>query len=210
MHTSLSIDISASPSIDVSTSSSIDSVETENLCAYCNVLMGLTHQSMSISSQELPLRWRDGPAADGELARTLLLLEQRHLDTLAQMAADPAEVLQGAGPCSIAAWSMGHGGGVGQDGTGCWGGLCQTLRCFARVIEVVKQRDGFVFALAWPRILVANRWWWRSCATAADVEPPHCPPFIHLQPKTINEDRKSVRFDGVAAISIDGSLSIDI
>ena len=30
------------------------------------------------------MRWRDGPAADGELARTLLLLEQRHLDTLAQ------------------------------------------------------------------------------------------------------------------------------
>ena len=35
---------------------------------------------------EVPLCWRDGPAVDGELARTLLLLEQRHLDTLAQMA----------------------------------------------------------------------------------------------------------------------------
>ncbi|KAF2559495.1 hypothetical protein F2Q68_00016238 [Brassica cretica] len=34
----------------------------------------------------VPLRWRDGPAANGELARTLLLLEQRHLDTQAQMA----------------------------------------------------------------------------------------------------------------------------
>ena len=32
------------------------------------------------------MRWRDGPAADGELDRALLLLEQRHLDTLAQMA----------------------------------------------------------------------------------------------------------------------------
>ena len=39
-----------------------------------------------VSSLEVPLRWRDGPAANGELARTLLLLEQRHLDTLAQMA----------------------------------------------------------------------------------------------------------------------------
>ncbi|KAF2557340.1 hypothetical protein F2Q68_00016225 [Brassica cretica] len=37
--------------------------------------------------------------------------------------ADPAEFLQGAGPCSVAAWSMGHRGGVGQDGIGCWGGI---------------------------------------------------------------------------------------
>ena len=35
---------------------------------------------------KVPLRWRDGPAADDELAHTLLLLEQRHLNTLAQMA----------------------------------------------------------------------------------------------------------------------------
>ena len=39
-----------------------------------------------VSSLEVPLRWRDGPAASGELACTLLLLEQRHIDTLAQMA----------------------------------------------------------------------------------------------------------------------------
>ena len=39
-----------------------------------------------VSSLEVPLRWRDGPAANDALARTLLLLEQRHLDTLAQMA----------------------------------------------------------------------------------------------------------------------------
>ena len=31
---------------------------------------------------KVPLRWRDGPAADDELAHTLLLLEQRHLDIL--------------------------------------------------------------------------------------------------------------------------------
>ncbi|KAG5414586.1 hypothetical protein IGI04_002153 [Brassica rapa subsp. trilocularis] len=37
----------------------------------------------SVVSSESPLRWHDGPAADGELARTLLLLKQRHLDTLA-------------------------------------------------------------------------------------------------------------------------------
>ena len=39
-----------------------------------------------VSSLEVPLRWRDGPAANGELARTLLLLEHQHLDTLAQIA----------------------------------------------------------------------------------------------------------------------------
>ena len=35
---------------------------------------------------ESSLRWRDGAAADGELALTLAMLEQRHLDTVAQMA----------------------------------------------------------------------------------------------------------------------------
>ncbi|KAL0645607.1 hypothetical protein Bca4012_043898 [Brassica carinata] len=95
----------------------------------------------SLVPSELPLRWRDGHAADGELARTLLLLKQRHLDTQAQLAvrastttrwkslvsagmvgarprSDPAEVLQGAGPCSVTAWSMEHGGGAGQDRIG--------------------------------------------------------------------------------------------
>ena len=38
-----------------------------------------------VSSLEVSLRWQDGPAADGELSRTFRLLEQRHLDTLAQM-----------------------------------------------------------------------------------------------------------------------------
>ncbi|KAG5384164.1 hypothetical protein IGI04_035634, partial [Brassica rapa subsp. trilocularis] len=40
----------------------------------------------SMVSSESSLHWRDGPAADGELGRTLILLEQRHLDTLPQMA----------------------------------------------------------------------------------------------------------------------------
>ena len=39
-----------------------------------------------VSSLEVPRRWRDDPAANNELACTLLLLEQRHIDTLAQMA----------------------------------------------------------------------------------------------------------------------------
>ena len=73
----------------------------------------------------------------------------------------------------------------------------RTLRRFTSVSEVVKERDRFVFMLAWPRVLVANRWWRRSCAAAAYVEATFCPPFIHLQPKTINKNRNSVRFDGM-------------
>ncbi|KAH0858859.1 hypothetical protein HID58_087120, partial [Brassica napus] len=72
-------------------------------------------------SSESPRRWRDGPAADGDLAHTLALLEQRHLDTLAQMAAGMAqalplaardEVLQLAARCSGAAWLMERNIGV--------------------------------------------------------------------------------------------------
>ncbi|KAF2609647.1 hypothetical protein F2Q70_00011932 [Brassica cretica] len=73
---------------------------------------------------------------------------------------------------------------------------CRALCRFTCVVEVVKERDRFVFVLAWTRVLVVRRWWWRSCATAAYVEPSLRPPFIHLQPKTINENRSSVRFDG--------------
>ena len=68
---------------------------------------------------------------------------------------------------------------------------CQALGCSARVIEVVEEQDGFVFALSWPRVLLANRWWRWSCATAASVEPPLRSSFIHLQPKSTIEDRKS-------------------
>ncbi|KAF2553247.1 hypothetical protein F2Q68_00033974 [Brassica cretica] len=39
-----------------------------------------------MNPKKSPLCWHDGPSVDGELARTLLLLEQRHLDTQAQMA----------------------------------------------------------------------------------------------------------------------------
>ncbi|KAF3486207.1 hypothetical protein F2Q69_00054916 [Brassica cretica] len=74
---------------------------------------------------------------------------------------------------------------------------CRALRRFVCVVKVVKERDRFVFALEWPRVLVANRWWWRSCATSAYVEPSLRPPFIHLQPITINEYRNSVQFDGL-------------
>ena len=55
----------------------------------------------------------------------------------------------------------------------------RVLRCFAWVIEVVKERDGFILALSWPRILVTNRLWGRSCATAADVNFP-LRPFSYI------------------------------
>ena len=54
-------------------------------------------------------------------------------------------------------------------------------------------------------------WWWRSCASAAYVEPSLRPPFIHLQPKTINKNRSSVRFDGWYNIDLrNDRMSIDI
>ena len=74
---------------------------------------------------------------------------------------------------------------------------CSALHRFTCVVKMVKERDRFVFVIAWPRVLVANRWWWRSCATAAYVEHSLRPLSIHLQPKTINENRSSVRFDGL-------------
>ncbi|KAF3578465.1 hypothetical protein DY000_02031227 [Brassica cretica] len=80
-------------------------METEKFCASCIVSVYLTHQYQSarialldnpntckdksssvVSSLEVSLPWSDGPTTNGELACTLLLLEQRHLDTLAQMA----------------------------------------------------------------------------------------------------------------------------
>ncbi|KAF3552173.1 hypothetical protein DY000_02007773 [Brassica cretica] len=66
---------------------------------------------------------------------------------------------------------------------------CHALRRFTCVVKAVKERDRFVFALAWPRVLVAYRWWWRCYATATYVKPSLRPPIIHLQPKTINESR---------------------
>ncbi|KAF3506731.1 hypothetical protein F2Q69_00005730 [Brassica cretica] len=39
---------------------------------------------MVVSSMS-SLSWRDGPVADGDVALRLSMLEQRHLDTLAQM-----------------------------------------------------------------------------------------------------------------------------
>ncbi|KAF3597732.1 hypothetical protein DY000_02020781 [Brassica cretica] len=43
----------------------------------------------------------------------------------------------------------------------------RALRRFASVVGVVKERDRFVFVLAWPRVLVAN--WW--CGGAALLPP---------------------------------------
>ncbi|KAF2619386.1 hypothetical protein F2Q68_00039129 [Brassica cretica] len=106
---------------------------------------------------QVPLCWRDGPAANGGLARTLLLLEQRHLDTLAQMAvgmagvrprADAAEVHQVAGPCSVAAWSLGLGGGVGQGGT-------NDVKAMVKVRECLKWQPHQVRVVLIPEAPVA-------------------------------------------------------
>ena len=65
---------------------------------------------------ESSLRWRDGPAADGKLALTLALLEQRHLDTLAQMAVRASTTTRWKSPSSRVDMSGigGNGGSVGS------------------------------------------------------------------------------------------------
>ena len=70
-----------------------------------------------VSSLEVPLRWRDGPAADGELARTLLLLDQRHLDTLAQMSVRASTTTRWKSPSGRVEMS-GIGGNGGSAATG--------------------------------------------------------------------------------------------
>ncbi|KAF2583384.1 hypothetical protein F2Q68_00006740 [Brassica cretica] len=57
-----------------------------------------------VSSLEVPLRWRDGPAANGGLAHTLLLFEQRHLDTLAQMAVRASTTTRWKSPSGRHVW----------------------------------------------------------------------------------------------------------
>ncbi|KAF3566732.1 hypothetical protein DY000_02015968 [Brassica cretica] len=196
-------------SIDITVLLSIDSVETENVCAICNVSMCLTQHIISISqlvvsSLEVSLRWRDGPAADGELSRTLRLLEQRHLDTLAQMSAvvlpraDAAVVLQCAGPCSGAAGLLGLGLGEGQideprgfDGNFppriveyalvVFPGILdrtvaafQALHRFLRVGEVLKEWNRSILGLSRPGVSVTDR------SLAVGVEPPLCSPLISL------------------------------
>ena len=70
-----------------------------------------------VSSLEVPLHWRDGPAANGELARTLLLLEQRHLDTLAQMAVRASTTMRWKSPSGCVDMS-GIGGNGGSSASG--------------------------------------------------------------------------------------------
>ncbi|KAF3515412.1 hypothetical protein F2Q69_00006886 [Brassica cretica] len=135
-----------------------------------------------VSSLEVPLRWRDGPAANGELAPIpdhVWIDESRRLDGDFQplIVEYAVRVIPSVLDRTVS--------------------TLRGLRRFVCVLEVVKERNRFVFALAWPRVLVENRWWWWSCTTAAYVKPPLHPPFIHLQPKTINENRNSVRFDGL-------------
>ena len=69
-------------------------------------------------SSESPLRWRDGPAADGDLALTLALLEQRHLDTLAQMAVRATTTTRWKSPSRRVDMS-GMGGNGGSAASGC-------------------------------------------------------------------------------------------
>ena len=70
-----------------------------------------------VSSLEVPLRWRDGSAADGELAGTLLLLEQRHLDTLAKKAVRASTTTRWKSPSGRVDMSgMGGKGGSASSG----------------------------------------------------------------------------------------------
>ena len=70
-----------------------------------------------VSSLKVHLPWRDGPAANGELARKLLLLEQRHLDTLAQMAVRVSTTTRWKSPSKrVDMSSIGENGGSGASG----------------------------------------------------------------------------------------------
>ena len=67
-------------------------------------------------SSESSLCWRDGPAADGELALALALLEQRHFDTLAQMAVRASTTTRWKSPSGRVDMSgiCGNGGSAGS------------------------------------------------------------------------------------------------
>ena len=72
-----------------------------------------------MASSESPLRWRDGPAADGELARALLLLEQRRLVTLAQLAVKASTTTRWKSPSGRVDMS-----GIGGNGGSAASGWC--------------------------------------------------------------------------------------
>ena len=76
------------------------------------------HQWSRGVSSKSPLSWRDGPAADGDMALRFSLLEQRHLDTLVQMVVRASTTTRWKSSCSRADMSSMSGKG-GSGASGC-------------------------------------------------------------------------------------------